>query len=160
MNGKIEMLSANAHNYYHNVWLMVKQNKISNLDVESKILGKLMLEHTEYQHIWEKPNSNTNLTLEELIVKNDANPYLHLAVETTVLSQIQKRNPPAAARTYEALRTAGIEPHKARHLIGRVLVGVVWETSRKNLRVEDSYDSIYKQRLKRIARNARLYSKN
>ena len=57
----------------------------------------------------------------------EQSPHTHLAIEATVLNQIEENKPPEATRAYKALQAAGVKTSEARHVLGRVLAGVVWE---------------------------------
>jgi len=153
MGSKFEGLYANAHDYFCQIWLSVTQKTLDNLDGESKILGRLMLEHPEYQHLWTKPYSYAEIDLERLMRQGEASPHIHLAIEATVLNQVEAKNPPEAARAYKALQTAGVEKSEARHVLGRVLAGVAWEISHKDMEIGPGYENLYLRRLKRVAKN-------
>lgn len=99
MERKSEVLSTNMHNFFCLIWLSVTQHKLNSLDSESKTLGRLMLEHPEYQQLWEKPYSVVEMAPERLMVQGGVSPHLHLAIEATVLNQIEGKEPPEATKS-------------------------------------------------------------
>ena len=74
MESKLKGLPSNAHDYFCRIWLSASQNKIDGLDGESRTLGRLMLEHPEYQYLSEKPYSYAEMDLERLMVQGGAKP--------------------------------------------------------------------------------------
>ena len=152
MESKLEGLSASTHDYFKRIWISVIQDKLDSLEGESKMLGRLMLEHPEYHHLWTKPYSRAQMDVERLVAQGEASPHLHLAIETNVLKQIEEKKPPEVRKAFNALRAASIEKRKARHVLGRVLAGVVWEISHADAE-KLGYNSLYINRLKEISRN-------
>lgn len=86
---------------------------------EGEILRDILDQHPEYAGFG--PG-------EEVEMKDGTtmNPRLHIAVEAVVQSQMAKDEPPEARETYVSLLSEGVDPHEARHAIGRVFVETVW----------------------------------
>lgn len=114
------------HEYYCAIWRLVKLGELAKLEGEAKKLGQLMLEHPRYQYFWELPYAFAEIDLRQAFEEEGKNPDVHLGVEHIVCEQIEKEEPPEATKAYKALLRAGVDPHEARHAIGRILTGVVW----------------------------------
>jgi hypothetical protein len=117
------------HEYYVAIWQLVKLGESGKLEGKRKILGRLMLEHPEYQYFWEVPYAFAETELEAAFKQEGVNPDLHLTLDQTIYEQIEKEDPPEVGKAYKALLRAGVDPHEARHSIGRVLTDVIWQIS-------------------------------
>jgi hypothetical protein len=131
---------------------MVKAGHLGELDGKRKILGELMLEHPEYQYFWEIPYAFAGTELEKAFDEGGVNPDLHLTLEQIICEQIEKQDPPEAGKAYKALLRAGVDPHEARHSIGRILTDIIWQVSHMAQgQKPDEY--IYIRELRRLARH-------
>jgi len=95
--------------------------KVLGIDVsdEREILRDILDQHPEYAGF----GPGEEVEMED---GTTMNPRLHIAVETVVQSQLAKDEPPEARQTYVSLLSEGMDPHEARHTIGRIFTGVVW----------------------------------
>ena len=75
------------HEYCCHIWELVKLGKQTNLNGKSRILGRLMLEHPQYQYFWEIPYSFAQTELEKALQEEGVNPDLHLAIEEMIVDQ-------------------------------------------------------------------------
>jgi len=140
------------HEYYCAIWQLVKLGESEKLEGKRKILGQLMLEHPEYQYFWEVPYAFAETELEQAFEQEGVNPDLHLTLEQIICEQIEKEEPPEAAKAYKALLRAGVDQHESRHAIGRVLTGVIWQISHMAQRQKPDED-IYIRELRRLAKH-------
>jgi len=120
-----DSIAALQHEDYCRIWQLVKGGGLKNLEGVDRAVGQLMLEHPQYQYFWEIPHAFANIEREKAMEGEGVNPDAHLAVEASVLEQVETGDPPQAAKAYKALLEAGIEPHEARHTLARV-VGELW----------------------------------
>lgn len=147
-----------GHEYYVAIWQLVKSGESGKLEGKRKTLGQLMLEHPEYQYFWEIPYSFAQTELQEAferVVANKGegvNPDLHLTVEQIICEQIEKEDPSEVGQAYKALLKARVEPHEARHAIGRVLTEVIWQISHipQGQKLDED---IYIRKLRRLAKH-------
>ena len=139
------------HEYYVAIWRLVKLGELEKLEGKRKILGQLMLEHPEYQYFWEVPYAFAETELQEAFEHEGVNPDLHLTVEQIICEQIEKEDPPEASKAYKALLRVGVDPHQSRHVIGRVLTGIIWQISRMAPGQKPD-ENIYINELRRLAK--------
>ena len=114
MSSKYGGLSADAHDYFCQIGLSVTQAKLDSLEGENRALGRIMLEHPEYHHLWGKHYAVVEMDMERLVTSAKVSPHIHLAIEATVINQIEKNKLPQLAKAYEALKEAGVEAREAR----------------------------------------------
>lgn len=153
MEGMNKGALASAHEHFCFIWLLAKQGKLGNLDSASRALGRMMLEHPQYQHLWETPYSFTGVDLKTVGEREGISPYLHLAIQATVFEEIESGEPPETAKAYEALLRAGVTMHEARHTLGRVLAEIVWMTSHGDARMPLARGDLYLRRLEFVAKH-------
>jgi hypothetical protein len=86
---------------------------------EGEMLKDMISEHPEYRG---------HLHRDEITMADGTtvNPRLHLAIEAAVQRQISKSEPPEARDAYLALLREGLDPHDARHAVGRLLLETIW----------------------------------
>lgn len=136
-----EILTLYEHQYYVLIWKAVKEQKYETLEDNRRIIGKLMLEHPDYQYFWEIPYQFAQTELEEAIENEGINPDLHLTMESIIQDQIEKNDPPEIVEAYNTLLNIGKDQHNARHIIGRIYLEVIFEVgqnAKKNIRVDDN----------------------
>ena len=68
MADRLRTLTPTAHDYFCHIWLLVKQGKLDSLEGGNRIVGRVMLEHPEFQHLRAKPYSFAEMDLERLIL--------------------------------------------------------------------------------------------
>ena len=122
-----------------------KVARVLGIDVsdEGKILRGILDQHPEYAGFG--PG-------EEIKMKDGTtmNPRLHIAIETIVQSQLAKDEPPEARQVYASLLSEGMDPHEARHAIGRIFTGVVWLILENRLTADA--DTYYRNKLRDLKR--------
>ena len=140
-----------GHQYFCSVWESVKEGRLEELDGWSRTVGRLMLEHPQYQYFWETPSSEANL--EKVAKREVTNPDVHLAIQTVILDQIENGDPPEATKAYKALLKAGIDMREARHTLGRAYAEVVWRNVHLLNDMQLSRMNLYIYELRRIIKN-------
>lgn len=137
---------AMAHEQFCHIWQLTKRGELESLDSAGKYLSQVMLEHPQYHHLWETPCS---------LARNhgEITPHLHLAIQATILGQIESREPPETVKAYEALLGAGVALREARHALGRVIAEAVWVARRSEAKMQPAYEELYLRKLRRIARH-------
>lgn len=151
-------LAAAQHDYYCQIWQLVKLGTLDRLDGKTKAVGQLILEHPEYQYFWELPYPFARVELQEAFERvvadegEGVNPDLHITMEHTISEQIKRNDPPEAGRAYKALVRRGADPHEARHCLGRVLSDVIWDLNHMPKGQVPDRD-IYLRALRRLAKN-------
>ena len=157
MEGKSRNLSSSIaalqHKDYCLIWELVKGGKLENLEAGSRAVGRLMLEHPQYQHFWEIPYPFAKIEMEKAIEGEGVNPDAHVAFEATILEQVETSDPPEAAKAYAALLEAGVGPHEARHTLARVLSEVALKVSRMANKGQLPNEGIYIRELDYLAKH-------
>lgn len=148
------------HEYYCRIWELVKLGELENLDGKRRILGQLMLEHTQYQYFWEIPYSFAETELENALEEEGVDPDLHLAIEGMIVEQVEKTDPPEISEAYKALLATGIEQHEARHVIGRVYTDMLWEGSQMAKKGQEPDEGFYLRRIRHLAKHPKKVIKD
>lgn len=113
------------------------------VSTEGEILKDIFDQHPEYAGF---------LPGEEIEMENGTkmSPRMHLALEAIIEIQIAKDDPPEAREAYLKLLSLGVDPHEARHAVGRVFIGVVWLILQKRLTANPN--RYYRSQLKALKR--------
>jgi hypothetical protein len=112
---------------------------------EKARLAKVMREHPEYSHLWERLDELTD----EEIEQGGVNPILHVTTHLTIENQIADENPKEVRRVVEALMQQGLSRHEAIHQVGRVLSEEIFHL----LNDERPFDEAgYIRKLRRLVR--------
>jgi hypothetical protein len=109
-----------------------------------------MLEHPQYQHFREMLYSSAEMNLDRLIPQGEESSHLHLAIEVTILEQIESQKPREVAKAYNALLAAGVEEGEARHTLGRVFTKTVWGISHMDESTQAMCEALYLHKLQRL----------
>lgn len=101
----------------------------AELEGEEATFAKILKQHPEYFDIWERAGI---LDPHEEVLREGANPFVHVAIHQTVENQIANHTPPQTAETLEALMQAGYTRHEAIHTIGAIVAQEIFEILRDN----------------------------
>ncbi len=126
------------------VWEIAKTGDLSGLSPEDKKLAEIMLEHEEFHNQFEIADV---LSEHEYDPDEETNPFLHVTMHAIAETQLENRDPIEVYQFYNAMRKKKASHHDAVHLIGVVLVPLIWET----LREQRAFDlEEYRSRLKNL----------
>lgn len=111
---------------YYNIWQLVKAGE--TLKGEDQIIGELMKQHEEYYSEWESTDFEY-----EYDPETEANPFMHIMIDTIVMNQMAKNDPRQTRLTYNKLTARGYSHLEAIHKIDLVIAEEIWEiiTNRK-----------------------------
>lgn len=129
------------------VWEMVMTE--AELEGEEAVLAEILKQHPEYFDIWEHAGI---LDPSEEVLRDGANPFVHVAIHQTVENQIADRDPLQTAETLEALMQAGYTRHEAIHAIGAIISDEIFEIMRDNRRFDEAG---YVEALRDLAQTAK-----
>ncbi|MBU1299704.1 MAG: DUF1841 family protein [Bacteroidetes bacterium] len=118
-------LRALTRENYHNIWQRVKAGE--ELEGEEKIIGELMKLHKEFYDEWESTDFDY-----EYNPDTEINPFLHIMLDTVVMNQITKNDPPQAKFTYNKLTARGHSHLETVHKIAAIIVGEIWDIMKNN----------------------------
>ncbi|MFA4923939.1 MAG: DUF1841 family protein [Ignavibacteriaceae bacterium] len=104
---------------YHDIWRRVKDGK--ELEGEEKIIGDLMKQHVEFHAEWESTDFEYEYDHE-----TEVNPFMHIMIDTIVMNQVTKNDPPQTRFTYNKLTAKGYSHLEAIHKIDSVVVEEIW----------------------------------
>jgi len=101
-----------------------------------------MLEHEEFHNQFEIADV---LSEHEYDPDEETNPFLRVTMHAIAETQLENRDPIEVYQFYNAMRKKKASHHDAVHLMGVVLVPLIWET----LREQRAFDlEEYRSRLK------------
>ena len=101
MNEERELLREVSRARFQRIWETAHAG--GDLDGEEAQLAEVMEQHPEYYEIWETAGS---LGSGEVLV-DEANPFMHAVVHTTVENQLAQGTPLEASEALDALLDAG-----------------------------------------------------
>jgi len=126
------------------VWEIAKTGDLSGLSPEDKKLAEIMLEHEEFHNQFEIADI---LGEHEYDPDKEINPFFHVTMHVIAETQLENRDPIEVYQFYNAMRKKKASHHDAVHLIGVVLVPLIFTT----LREQKAFDlEEYQSRLKKF----------
>jgi hypothetical protein len=117
--------SANRE-HLHFLWEKAKNNDLDGLGDEDRRLAEAMLMHEdEFFNIFEFTDV---LHDREFDPNTDGNPFLHITIHTVVENQLAAKDPIEVFQFYNAMRKKKCSHHDTIHLIGAILVPLMFDT--------------------------------
>lgn len=89
-----------------------RRGEAASLEPAEKRLVKLLEEHDEYRDFWEGTKE----------ADENENPFMHLTFHQLLNQQLEADDPPGTCAALERLVAQGLDAHKAKHEIIKVLV--------------------------------------
>jgi len=106
------------------IWEKAKANTLETLSDEDQQLGRIMLEHkNELANDFELAGLNRDRQDDPEAV---INPFLHIMIHSVVENQLTEREPIEVFQFYNAMRKKNSSHHDAIHLIGFILVPLMY----------------------------------
>ncbi len=135
--------SANRE-HLHSLWEKAKNNELDGLDNEDRRLAEAMLMHEdEFFNAFEFADV---LHDREFDPDTDVNPFLHITIHTAVENQLKAKDPIQVLQFYNAMRKKKCSHHDTIHLIGAILVPLIFDTMKHQKPFDnDRYVSILKK---------------
>ena len=135
--------SANRE-HLHFLWEKAKNNDLDGLNDEDRRLAETMLQHEdEFFNVFEFADV---LHDREFNPDTDVNPFLHITIHTVVENQLAAKDPIEVFQFYNALRKKKCSRHDTIHLIGAILVPLMFDTMKNKTPFDnDRYVSMLKK---------------
>jgi hypothetical protein len=135
--------SANRE-HLHFLWEKAKNNELDGLDDEDRRLAETMLLHEdEFFNTFEFADV---LHDREFDPDTDVNPFLHITIHNAVENQLAAKDPIEVFQFYNAMRKKKCSHHDTIHLIGAILVPLMFDTMKHQTPFDnDRYVSMLKK---------------
>ena len=135
--------SANRE-HLHSLWEKAKNNELDGLGDEDRRLAEAMLLHEdEFFNAFEFADV---LHDREFDPDTDVNPFLHITIQTAVENQLAAKDPIEVFQFYNAMRKKKCSHHDTIHLIGAILVPLMFDTMKHQKPFDnDRYVSMLKK---------------
>lgn len=139
-----KLFRSSSREHLHFLWEKAKNKDLEDLDDESRRMAEAMLLHEdEFFNIFEFADVLHERNFDP---DTDVNPFLHIAIHTTVANQLAARDPIEAFQFYNAMRKKKCSHHDTIHLIGAILVPLMFDTMKNKVPFDDeSYVSMLKK---------------
>jgi len=127
-------LAALSLNHMKEIWEKAKADTLEGLSEEDQHLGRIILEHKD-----EFPNG---FGLVDPIQERDddsedaVNPFIHIMIHSIVENQLADKEPIKVFQFYNAMRKKKRSHHEAIHLIGFILVPLIFPV----IQADESFD--------------------
>jgi hypothetical protein len=115
---------AYAFDHMKEIWEKAKANELGALSEEEQQLGRIMLEHKSV--LLEDLESGDLKDDGEDDSEAEVNPFVHIMIHSIVENQLEEREPIEAFQFYNAMRKRDCSHHDAIHLIGAILVPLMF----------------------------------
>jgi hypothetical protein len=127
----------------HAIWEHAKKNDLDNLSDEERQLAEIMLQHED--EFFNQFEFADVLDDYEYDPESEVNPFLHIIIHAVVENQLRAKDPIEAYQFYNAMRKKKATRHDTIHLIGNILVPLIFQT----LKQKTPFDvDLYKRLLK------------
>jgi hypothetical protein len=135
--------SANRE-HLHFLWEKAKNNELDGLGDDDRRLAEAMLLHEdEFFNAFEFADV---LHDREFDPDTDVNPFLHITIHTAVENQLAAKDPIEVFQFYNAMRKKKCSHHDTIHLIGAILVPLMFDTMKHQKPFDnDRYVSMLKK---------------
>jgi len=134
-----EIMGRSQRKRIQEVWHKVKEKK--ELSPEDDRLAKILLEHREYEKIWEEIPANPEKETQGV------NPYLHVSLHLAIENQIAEENPRQVRRYLSRKLARGVDRHEIIHEIAAIFCESLFDT----LKYQKPFDRMrYIQRLEEM----------
>ena len=135
--------SANRE-HLHFLWEKAKNNDLDDLAGEDRRLAEAMLLHEdEFFNVFEFADILHDREFDPDI---DVNPFLHITIHTVIENQLTGRDPLEVFQFYNAMRKKKCSHHDTIHLIGAILVPLMFDTMKNKAPFDnDRYVSMLKK---------------
>jgi hypothetical protein len=117
--------SANRE-HLHFLWEKAKNNELDGLgDEDRRLVEAILLYEDEFFNVFEFADV---LHDREFDPNTDVNPFLHITIHTAVKNQLTAKDPIEIFQFYNAMRKKKCSRHDTIHLIGAILVPLMFDT--------------------------------
>ena len=120
-------LKSVSHTQMSEIWLKAKDRDFDGLDDEKLRLAKIMVEHEdelilqlEQAHIVYDPEQDPD---------TEYDPFLHITIHAIVEAQLELGDPIEVVEFFNAMRQKKYHHHDAIHLVGQILIYLIFEMS-------------------------------
>ncbi len=135
-----------SHERVYLIWRTAKLG--GHLDGDDAQLAQVLREHPEYYEVWDHANE----FLQEQVVIEGANPFLHVVLHQVVENQAAQNNPPEVRAVLEFKESRHVPRHEAVHAVANEFVQLLWRT----LHDHEPFDNdAYRQRLNKLLPRSR-----
>ena len=135
--------SANRE-HLHSLWEKAKNNDLEDLTDEDKRLVEAMLLHED--EFFNEFEFADVLHDREFDPDTDVNPFLHINIHVVIENQLAAKDPIEVFQFYKAMRKKKCSHHDSIHLIGAILVPLMFDTMKNKAPFDnDRYVSMLKK---------------
>lgn len=135
--------SANRE-HLHFLWEKAKNNDLEDLNDEERRMAEAMLLHKD--EFFNEFEFADVVPEREFDPDADVNPFLHITIHTVVANQLAARDPIEVYQFYNAMRNKKCSHHDTVHLIGAILVPLMFDTMKNKEPFDnDSYVSMLRK---------------
>lgn len=135
-----------SHERTYRLWQAAKLG--GPLEDDDARLVQAMRDHPEYYEVWDHANE----FLQEQVVIEGANPFLHVVMHQVVENQAAQNSPPEVRAVLEFKVSQHVPRHEAVHAVANEFVQVLWQA----LHNHEAFDNdAYRRRLDKLLPRSR-----
>jgi len=108
----------------HRIWQAAQSGKLDDLGEEEKRIADIMLEHDEYNDDFGNVDTLADY---EYNPDTEVNPFLHISMHSMIENQLREQGPLEVCKFYDAMKEKGCSHHQIIHLIGLILMPLLYE---------------------------------
>ncbi len=128
---------------YFEAWHKFKENL--PMEPLEKQLAHTIEQHPKYHDIFNNPEKYLNYDFS--VDQNEANPFLHLGLHTTILEQVSTNRPEGITQIYKALLQKFGNSLEVEHQMINVLVDTLYEIQNTG---EDFNEKNYLEKIRKL----------
>ena len=108
----------------YELWQRAKERDIEGLGEEEQRIARIMVEHED---------DFKDITFDhEYDPETESNPFLHITIHSVIEAQLEQKEPIEALQFYNALRKQKYSRHDATHMVGQVLICLIFDVMKYN----------------------------
>ena len=126
----LKILNQDARQDLYALWSRVKEGDFDGLSVEEDRMARVMLDHQDELY---NQFEFADLTYEHASDPDtEYDPFLHIAIHSSVQAQLDLRDPVETSEFYSAMRNKNHSHHDAVHFIGQILLYLIVDVIESN----------------------------
>jgi hypothetical protein len=114
----------------HDIWEKARERDFEGLGEEERRIAKIMVEHeAEFSNQFEFADLTHDY---EADPDTEYDPFLHITIHSIIEAQLEQNDPLEVVQFYNAMRQKKYAHHDSIHLIGQILVCLIFEVTNLN----------------------------
>ena len=126
----LKILNKDSRQDLYALWNRAKEGDFDGLSVEEDRMARVMLDHQDELY---NQFEFADLTYDhESDADTEYDPFLHIAIHSSIQAQLDLRDPVETTEFYNAMRNKSYSHHDAVHFIGQIFMCLIFDVIESN----------------------------